>query len=316
MKGQSILISILMPAYNCEKYVTQAIDSILNQTYTNWELLTADDSSKDNTRKIIDNYSDPRIKRFHNKSNIGYLKTWNKLIAESKGNYITFLDADDTSELNRLELLIKTFISSPDEIGAIGSNYNRIDDKNNIVFTSDFKLTNEEIVAQMPKKFDILGSGIMIKREVYESIGGYHTFFDRIGAEDYYWIYLISEKYKIINIADVLYNYRFNPNSVMGNLSLNPQKLFIIDVIKKVIEQRKENGNDDISNNNLNGITYFLESKLNTIGKEKHQLLHYISKRRFYEGHKKLAINTLIKAIFNKPFNIDLYKDLYYFIKN
>ena len=90
-----------MPAYNCEKYIHQAIDSVLNQTHINFELLIADDCSTDTTKQIIDSYKDPRIKTFHNNINLGYLKASNKLFSLCKGSYITFQDADDTSELNR-----------------------------------------------------------------------------------------------------------------------------------------------------------------------------------------------------------------------
>ncbi|MBL7917984.1 MAG: glycosyltransferase family 2 protein, partial [Bacteroidia bacterium] len=68
------LISILMPAYNCEKFVKQAIESVLDQSYSNFELLIADDCSTDQTKKVIDSYSDQRIKKFHNQVNLGYLK--------------------------------------------------------------------------------------------------------------------------------------------------------------------------------------------------------------------------------------------------
>ena len=185
-------VSVLMPAYNCEKYVRQAIECILNQTYTNIELLIADDASKDNTRKVIDSYRDPRIKRFHNNENIGYLKTWNKLISKAKGDYITFLDADDTCELNRIVILVSEFEKNP-ELGACGSNFKRIDETGMFLFKSDFALTHDKIIAKIPH-FDIVGSSLMIKKEVYEQIGGYNEYFDRIGAEDFYWIFLISEK--------------------------------------------------------------------------------------------------------------------------
>ena len=159
-------ISVIMPAYNCEKYIRQAIDSILNQTYQNIELLISDDKSTDNTKKILDSYSDTRIKRFDNNINLGYLKTFNKLIALAEGDYITFQDGDDYSELNRLELLLKEF-KNDNELGACGSNYNRVDAKRNIVSTSNFALTHEEILSKIPSEFDFAGSGLMIKKEVY-----------------------------------------------------------------------------------------------------------------------------------------------------
>ena len=82
----------MIPAYNVEKYIRQAIDSILNQTYSYFELLIADDASTDTTKQIINAYQkiDPRIKTFHNKKNEGYLLTTNKLFQKCKGDYIAF----------------------------------------------------------------------------------------------------------------------------------------------------------------------------------------------------------------------------------
>ncbi len=120
------LVSVIIPAYNCERFIIQSLDSIINQTYQNLEIIVCDDASKDKTRKIIDSYSDPRIKRFHNEYNMGYLITWNKLMAFATGEYITFQDADDVSDTKRIEILLKAFYNFP-EISAVGSNYQWIE---------------------------------------------------------------------------------------------------------------------------------------------------------------------------------------------
>src|ERR1700752_3454291 len=127
------LVSVIMPAYNCEKYVKKAIDSILNQTYSNFELLIADDCSKDSTKNIIDSYTDNRIKRFHNETNMGYLQASNKLFKECEGDFITFQDADDYSAPNRLELLI-SFLEKNSSYSCVGSNVIKVDDSDNELY--------------------------------------------------------------------------------------------------------------------------------------------------------------------------------------
>lgn len=310
---ESPLVSVLMPAYNCERFVKEAISCVLNQTYSNWELLIADDASTDGTKKIINQYNDPRIRFYHNDKNLGYLRTWNKLIAMAKGAFITFLDADDTCSLDRIEKTLTAFEKNL-EIDVIGSNFNRVNERGQILFTSNFFLTHAEIVSKMPKDFNIVGSGLMIKKKVYETIGGYNLFFDRIGAEDYYWIYLISEQFKIMNLSEALYNYRFNSNSVMGNLTVNPQKLFVYEVLQEIIGQRIRTGTDDISTGNSANLSAFLEKKLDEVGREPYQLLSFVARRRFYEGHLMLSIKLQLKAIAEKPFKSELYKDFFYFI--
>ena len=309
------LVSILMPAYNCENFVKQAIDSIIKQTYVNWELLISDDASTDKTKKIIDAYSDTRIKRFHNEINLGYLQTWNKLIQLASGEYITFQDADDYSSLNRIEKLVNTLNKNQD-FGLVGSNCKFITDESLEVSTTNFPLNHEKIFNEIPSKFHFIGSAIMIRKEVYNQIGGYHLFFDRMGAEDHYWIYLILEKYKMVNLSDALYHYRFNENSVTGNISNNPSKLNIPIILDHLIKQRKTSGMDDLQKGNHAAVQDLLAELNKPFILDRSYYFYYVAKRRYYEGHKKLAMSNLWKAIRISPLRLNYYKDYFYFLRN
>ncbi len=142
---QAKLVSVIMPAYNCEQFIKSAIDSILNQTGSNFELLIADDCSKDRTKQIIDSYSDKRIKTFHNEVNLGYLKASNKLFALCKGEYITFQDADDYSDLTRIEKLIG-FLEVNKDVGVVGSAHHKVDNGNNLFASYQYSTTHNEII--------------------------------------------------------------------------------------------------------------------------------------------------------------------------
>lgn len=100
------MISIAMTTYNGEKYIREQLDSILNQTYKNFELIICDDFSTDSTVKIIKSYIDPRIKLFINEKNIGFKKNFEKAIKLCTGEYIALSDQDDIWENNKLELCI------------------------------------------------------------------------------------------------------------------------------------------------------------------------------------------------------------------
>ena len=90
------LVSIVMPSYNTGKYIAESIESVIKQTYKNWELLIVDDCSSDNTDEIVEPYlTDARIKYFKNKMNSGAAVSRNKALRESKGKWIAFLDSDD-----------------------------------------------------------------------------------------------------------------------------------------------------------------------------------------------------------------------------
>lgn len=103
------LVSIITPMYNSEKFILKTIESIVNQTYTNWELILIDDGSTDNTIKIVEDFKSKyaNIKLLQNDTNLGAAKSRNKAILEAKGDYIAFLDADDVWKPNKLEVQIQ-----------------------------------------------------------------------------------------------------------------------------------------------------------------------------------------------------------------
>lgn len=108
------MISIIMPAYNSEKYISEAIESVCNQSYENWELVIVDDGSTDHTSKIIDEYAsiDIRIKVFHRK-NEGVSMARNFALKQTRGEYVTFIDSDDVYRINRLEKMLQMFEQHP-----------------------------------------------------------------------------------------------------------------------------------------------------------------------------------------------------------
>jgi teichuronic acid biosynthesis glycosyltransferase TuaG len=112
--NSSPLISIITPVFNTEKYVEDTINSVLNQTYQNWELLLVDDCSSDNSFEIISNYgnSDPRIKLFKNKTNSKAFETRNVALRNAKGSFIAFLDSDDIWHQNKLEMQLEFMLAN------------------------------------------------------------------------------------------------------------------------------------------------------------------------------------------------------------
>lgn len=97
------LVSIIMPSWNTGRFIAESIQSVLNQTYTKWELLIVDDCSTDNTDEVVKSFSDSRIEYFKNKKNSGAALTRNRAIREAKGEWIAFLDSDDLWEPQKLE---------------------------------------------------------------------------------------------------------------------------------------------------------------------------------------------------------------------
>ena len=97
------LVSIIMPSWNTERFIAETIQSVVDQTYTNWELLIVDDCSTDNTDEVVASFKDDRIKYFHNEKNSGAALTRNRAMREARGEWIAFLDSDDLWMPKKLE---------------------------------------------------------------------------------------------------------------------------------------------------------------------------------------------------------------------
>jgi glycosyltransferase involved in cell wall biosynthesis len=121
MSNSSPLVSVLMPVYNGDKYLREAIESILNQTFTDFEFLIINDGSTDDTENIILSYTDARIRYIKNEENLKLIATLNKGLDLAQGKYIARMDADDISICNRLEVQFNFMESNP-QIGLLGTN--------------------------------------------------------------------------------------------------------------------------------------------------------------------------------------------------
>jgi glycosyltransferase involved in cell wall biosynthesis len=103
------LVSVCIPVYNCESFIGQAIQSVLDQTYQNFELLIIDNASTDKTCEVIESFHDPRIKYLKNTGNLGMMANWNRVLVESTGRYIKLLPADDLIYANCIENQVSAF---------------------------------------------------------------------------------------------------------------------------------------------------------------------------------------------------------------
>lgn len=287
-----VTVSVIMPAYNCEKLVASAINSILGQTFTDFELLIADDCSTDNTKMVIDELAahDSRIKTYHNEVNQGYLRASNLLFEKCRGKFITFQDADDLSDITRFEKLVMVFSQFKD-VDCVGSNSLSFIDDPKQGRKSEFPLTYEEILKDYPSKIVMTGSALMIKRKVLDKVGLYNIFFDRIASEDIYWYGCIIDEFKTINLEEPLYYYRANPHSLTRNHT-NENALISHDICMYVYALRKKIGIDPIRDNNPSELKFICDKLLAE---------YYIKKGNFKKAFSKLfrLLNVIYKLDFS-----------------
>jgi glycosyltransferase involved in cell wall biosynthesis len=213
------LISVVLPVYNGAPYLTEAIDSILNQTWRDFELIIIDDGSTDDSALIIASYSDPRI-RFYQQKNNGLAVTLNRGISLAAGAYIARQDQDDVSLACRLEKQI-AFLEAHPDYGMVGTWASIWEETKP---TDRFHKHNTD---NLSLKFDLLfdnafvHSSLMIRKTVFDEVEAYCTDPDRQPPEDYELWSRVVRKFRVANIPEVLHVYREMPRS-MSRTGNNP----------------------------------------------------------------------------------------------
>lgn len=214
-------VSVVMPAYNAEKYIGEAIESILNQTFSDFEFIIINDGSTDRTEEIIASYTDSRIIYLKNEKNSGIVITLNKGLDVAKGEYIARMDSDDISLPERLEKQVNEMEQSPD-IVVLGGGMEFIGAKEGKQL---FSSTYEEL------KIDLLfGScfahpAVMMRAGYFgEGKFQYDQTFNKM--EDYALWIEVSQTYKIASMKEVVLKYRIHPNQITQNYTEESRRQF------------------------------------------------------------------------------------------
>lgn len=239
------LVSIIMPAYNTDKTIEYAIKSILDQTYSNFELIICDDGSKDKTLEKIKSINDERIIVLTNDENIGNLLTTNKLLAACRGEFIAIQDADDFSYPDRIKKQINAL--NAQDLDLVGTQAG-IWFNDEIINRTNHPSKNKDIKQIMFKspRVPIIWGSVLFKRKMYEVLGGFDVLFDRIGAADYNWLQRASFYYKFYNLKETLYLYRQHSESFTkksGNFSIN--KIYSEDIAFDIFTSSRKIGRYD-----------------------------------------------------------------------
>lgn len=213
MSNNEELVSVIMPAYNCEKYIIEAINSVLDQTYNNWELIIIDDGSIDNTLQIIEHFSqkDYRIKSLPNEKNMGVSATRNRGIDFASGNWIAFLDSDDMWEPLKLEKQFEVAESKSADFLFTGSSYiNEIQEKLKGNFEVPEKITYKKLRTQNV----ISCSSVLVKKEFFKNIKMEN---DEMHEDYAVWLRILKLGVTAYGLNEPLLIYRISKSSKSGN---------------------------------------------------------------------------------------------------
>lgn len=205
------LISVLMPAYNAEKYIFEAINSIINQTYNNWELIIVDDASTDRTNEIINSFTDPRIKVFKNSQNMGIAFSTNRCIKESSGEYFALMDDDDIAISYRFEKTL-AFLENNPQIDIVGGAAIAIGEDGSCFKNMEPPRLNPKMIkAYLLFKDCMLNGTVLMRRSVvYDNNIWYKD--ACFGMQDYMFFVEASKKVEMANLPEVVLKYRYHSN--------------------------------------------------------------------------------------------------------
>lgn len=200
-------ISVVLPVYNGSENISNAIESILNQTFQDFELIIVNDCSTDNTLEIIQRYSarDGRIKIINNCVNMKLPKSLNVGFANAQGEYFTWTSDDNLFEKNAFETMLAV-LELNKEYDMVYANYNRIDEDGNLIGTMELSAPEKLLYG------NVIGACFLYRRDVARKTGEYDI--NLFLAEDYdYWI-RVYKNGKIKHIDNVLYFYREHKGSL------------------------------------------------------------------------------------------------------
>jgi glycosyltransferase involved in cell wall biosynthesis len=299
IKERLPLVSVIIPCYNVELFVTKAINSILNQTYENMDIWIIDDASTDNTLEKIKVIKDDRIKVVVYKINTQKITAVNEVLQKINGDFVIFQDADDWSEPQRVQEQLNEFIKDQ-ELGICFTNYKLVHNK---VYTPDkisltSKELNEEFLNYSVNRDDhhspTLCGTMMISREVLKKTKGYHSYFlGRVG-EDIHWIYRILKDFKGITVDKHLYNYRMREGSFtqIQSLGVKPKYIYSWDLLSKIIYKDIHDNIDVLAPENITLLKDLELEACETVLKDKTKLLNHTI--RIYENSKSFKLGKLI----------------------
>ncbi|MBE0410252.1 MAG: glycosyltransferase [Anaerolineales bacterium] len=207
-------VSVVMCVYNEEHYIRDAIDSILSQTYDDFELIVVDDASTDGTPEILRSFVDERIIIFRNEKNSGPYRSANKGISLAQGEFIARHDADDISHPKRFEKQVNHLIKN-NSIGMVSSDFQYIDKSGHIIDSVSLPASNHTLQERLTRGNIFAQGSVIFRRSVFDQVGGYRDYFPV--SQDYDLWLRMSEVSELANIDAPLYQMRFHSKSISRN---------------------------------------------------------------------------------------------------
>ena len=299
-----------MSAYNNSEFIRDAIDSILSQTYENIELIVSDDCSTDDTREIIDSYTDRRIKRYHQEQNQGILRQENMLMNLADGYFIGKCDGDDIYEPTKIEKQVTAFENNPN-LAVCWVGVNIIDENNNVIAKAKTNepLTDQDIRNHIREKRGIPCPNVacmLFKREYVEKHGVYKQIYDQIGSWDIDLVLRLIETGEVVMVNEPLFSWRRHSTSFSRKVNYNGLRNQSHRIAFFLRDQRAaNNGLDDTTGLGSGHLQKFIDSLKSEYEKDPSKIYREICKSRDLE--KSIRREHGLIAVRKNPYNIKNY---------
>lgn len=301
--------SLIIPAYNVEKYIKKCLDSVLNQTYNNYEIIIINDGSTDNTSKILESYKSNKKIKIINQENKGLSSARNTGVSNAKGDYILFIDSDDFIEKELLETLNKT-IKDED---LIRFQIRTLDETNKIIKEykeETFNNLNGIEAFNKLSKYNLVELAVCYAYKKETFLKNNYRFEEKTYHEDFGLIpYIIISSKKVTSINYIGYNYLQRKNSIMNNTEYEKEIKKSNDVLKHYKNLIKWSQNIE---GDLTIYKSFIANSviLKSLNLKEKDYKNYIKNLKEYKVYDNLLTNNLKNKI--KKILIKISPKLYY----
>jgi hypothetical protein len=228
-------ITVLMSVYNAERYLHEAMDSILNQTFKDYEFVIVNDGSTDGTLGILQGYRDPRIRIINNPQNIGLTQSLNEALKSARGEYIARQDADDISLPDRLARQLR-FMQTHPEVGGAGSWAEFIDPQGERIRRAQRPTEHDEICAHLLIYNPFIHTSAFIRKQTLEEVGGYRE--DLRYAQDYDLWWRLAQVGRVTVIPRVLVKRRKHTPGGIAEQHTQEQVRFECQIACQIVEKQ------------------------------------------------------------------------------
>ena len=222
------MVSVVMATYNDKpEYIRESLDSMINQTYKNFELLIMDDSTDKETKATIDCYGfDPRIHIYREERKLGFVASLNKGLNLSKGDYIARMDGDDVSSTDRLKKQVE-YLDTHLTTDILGGQMSVIDEKSQVTGSRSYPLGGMKLITYFTMRSPVAHPAVMFRRGIVDAGHRYDESYPK--AEDLdFWIRLYNEGYRFNNLPDTIVNFRVESDFIEKRVTNHDQENYVL----------------------------------------------------------------------------------------